>query len=99
MNKLILIAVVIGLVVYMAIPGFYLKRAVGHDNLAVVTEHLGLPLGSHPNPDGYTVNTYRAGFQPPLCVDYLVTFEQKTLFDETSKPMLRDWTWQICQLP
>ena len=98
MNKMLLIVIVLGIAGYMAVPSFYLNSAVGRDNLALATEHLGLPLASRPNPTGQTVNTYRAGFQPPLCVDYFVTFEQKTLLDQASKLMLRDWTWQICRL-
>ncbi len=100
--KLILLAVAISFVIYLAIPSYFLEKAVGHETLEGVTERLGQPLSSKLKQDGSlgrVVNTYRVGSQPPLCVDYIITFEQKMLSDGTTyRPVMREWTWKYCGL-
>ncbi len=101
--KLILIAVVIAFVIYMALPSYFLEKAAGHETLEGVTERLGQPLHSKLKQDGSVgsvVNTYRVGSQPPLCADYIITFEHKVLGDGAPfRPIMRDWTWKWCGLP
>jgi len=101
--KLILIAVVLAFVIYMALPSYFLEKAAGRETLEGVTERLGQPLHSKLKQDGSVgsvVNTYRVGSQPPLCADYIITFEHKALSDGPAlKPIMRDWTWKWCGLP
>ena len=102
--KLILIAVVLAFVIYMALPSYFLEKAAGRETLDAVTERLGQPLHSKLKQDGSVgsvVNTYRVGSQPPLCADYIITFDgSKVLSDgATLKPIMRDWTWKWCGLP
>jgi len=101
--KLLLIAVAIAFIIYVALPGYFLEKAVGHETLEGVTERFGQPLHSKLKLDGSLgslVNTYRVGSQPPLCVDYIITFEQKVLSDGTTlRPVVREWTWKSCGLP
>jgi hypothetical protein len=101
--KLILLAVVIVSVIYVAAPSFFLNNAVGHETIDGVTERLGQPLHSKLKQDGSlgsVVNTYRVGSQPPLCVDYIITFEQKRLSEGTLlTPVMREWNWKWCGLP
>jgi hypothetical protein len=100
--KLIVLAVVISFVIYLAVPSYFLEHAVGKETLEGVSERLGQPLSSKLKQDGNfssVVNTYRVGSQPPLCVDYIITFEQKMLNDgATFRPIVREWTWKYCGL-
>ncbi len=101
--RLIFTAVVIVYVIYLAAPSFFLNHAVGKETLDAVGERLGQPLHSMLKVDGSLgslVNTYRVGSQPPVCVDYIITFEHKVLSDGlTFKPIMRDWAWKWCGLP
>jgi hypothetical protein len=101
--KLILVAVLIVFVIYMALPSYFLEKAAGRETLEGITERLGQPLHSQLKLEGSLgslVNTYRVGSQPPVCVDYIITFEHKVLSDGlTFKPIMRDWTWKWCGLP
>ena len=100
--RLILTAVVIVYVIYLAAPSFFLNHAVGHETPDAVTERLGQPLHSKLKLDGSlgsVVNTYRVGSQPPLCVDYIITFTQRAPGDETRiNPIVSAWTWKLCRL-
>ena len=101
--RLILIAVVIVYVIWVAAPTFFLNNAVGHETLDTVGERLGQPLHSKLKVDGslgILVNTYRVGSQPPLCVDYIITFTQRAPGEETRvNPTVSAWTWKLCRLP
>jgi len=101
--KLILTAVVIAFVIYLALPSYFLEKAAGREPLDAVQERLGPPLHSKLKQDGglgSLVNTYRVGLSPPLCVDYIITFEHKVFSEgRTLKPIMRDWTWKWCGLP
>jgi hypothetical protein len=100
--KVLVLAVAISYAIYLAVPTYFLEHAVGKETLEGVTERLGLPLNSKLKQDGNVssvVNTYRVGSQPPLCVDYILTFEQKLLSDGTTfRPIMREWTWKYCGL-
>jgi hypothetical protein len=98
--KLILLAVVISYVIYLAVPSYFLEQAVGRETLEGVTERLGLPLHSKLKQDGSLgslINTYRVGSQPPVCVDYIITFEHKALGEGAI--LMRNWTWKWCGMP
>ncbi len=104
--RLILIAGVIVYVIYVAAPSFFLNNAVGHETLDAVTERLGQPLHSNLKLDGSLgslINTYRVGIQPPLCVDYIITFTYRAPGDETRvnprAVFVSAWTWKLCRLP
>jgi hypothetical protein len=100
--KVLVFAVAISYAIYLAVPTYFLEHAVGKETLEGVTERLGQPLSSKLKQDGdvsSVVNTYRVGSQPPLCVDYILTFEQKLLSDGTTfRPIMREWTWKYCGL-
>ena len=100
MTRLIVMAVMIVFAIYLALPSFFLKKAVGRETMDSVTERLGQPLQSKPKPGTLSVtNTYRVGFQPPLCVDYLITFEQKVTEDTGVRPLISAWDWKFCGIP
>jgi len=102
--KLILLAVVISYVIYLAVPSYFLEKAVGKETLDAITERLGQPLHSNLKQVGSlgsVVNTYRVGSQPPVCVDYIITFHERKVLSDGAilKPVVRDWTWKWCGMP
>ena len=102
--KMIVLIVVLGVVVAMyAAPSFYLRKGVGHSTQVDVTQYLGSPSQSSDKSDGSSEWTYQTEKIPKVCVEYVLTFNPKTVSEDPSQPVLTNkkvlsrWTWRWCE--
>ena len=102
-KQIIILAVVGVILVLYATPVFYLKPGVDNDTPDDVSRYLGTPSQSTDNPDGTSVATYKVEKIPPLCVEYVLTFQNKLTSEDASqqapaimKTVVTKWDWRWC---
>ncbi len=97
MIKLVLIFVVVGLAINLTPPVFYLKKAVGRDTQSEVTKTWGPPGRSLESLNREeAVWAYKFGNLPPFCVEYILTFEPRSINEKPNQMVLSEWDWKTC---